>query len=150
HPSGSTFALKQEVFLRLPRPTGMDLDGSGRLYVASWRGGEASLYVGPNVGFIARITPRGLKPGTYPNMKEADLARLVRHMAGRNSVTRLHSQREILRRGRKAETTQDLVKLASDAKAPLDGRVAAIFTLKQLDGKESHPALLKLARDAAV
>jgi putative heme-binding domain-containing protein len=62
----------------------------------------------------------------------------------------MHSQREILRRGRNAESTTALVKLASDGAAPLEGRVAAIFALKQLDGKESHPALLKLAKDATV
>src|SRR5262249_26674305 len=119
HPSGPTFALKQEVFLRLPRPTGMDLDGRGRLYVASWRGGEASTYVGPNVGFIARVTPRGLKASSYPNLKEASLTELIRRLSGRNSVARLHSQREILRRGRKAEATEALIQLASDARAPL-------------------------------
>jgi putative membrane-bound dehydrogenase-like protein len=149
-PSGPTFALKQEVFLRLPRPTGMDLDGSGRLYVASWRGGEASTYVGPNVGFVARVTPRGLKPAPFPNLRETDLAELVHLLAGPNSVARLHSQREILRRGRSGAATEALVKLASDAGAPLEGRATAVFTLKQLDGKGSHPALLKLVEVAAV
>ena len=48
-----------EVFLKIPRPTGMDIDADGRLFVASWRGGEASVYVGPQVGFIACITPPG-------------------------------------------------------------------------------------------
>ena len=38
----------------------------------------------------------------------------------------------------------------SDAKAPLDGRVAAIFALKQLDGKESGPVLRKLTADTTV
>jgi putative heme-binding domain-containing protein len=128
----------------------MDLDASGRLYVASWRGGEASMYVGPNVGFIARVTPTGLEATPLPNLKTAGLAELVGLLSGPNSVARLHSQRELLRRGPKAETTAALVKLASDAKAPLEGRVVAIFTLKQLDGKTSHPALLRLSKDAAV
>jgi putative membrane-bound dehydrogenase-like protein len=149
-PSGPTFDLKQEVFLKFPRPTGIDMDGSGRLYVASWRGGEASNYVGPNVGFVARVTPKGLKPTPFPNLREADLSQLIRHLSGPNSVARLHSQREILRRGRKAESTAALVKLASDAGARLEGRVAAVFALKQLDGKDSHPALLKLAEDTAL
>jgi putative membrane-bound dehydrogenase-like protein len=149
-PSGATFALSQEVFLRFPRPTGMDMDASGRLYVASWRGGEASTYVGPNVGFIARVTPRGLKPAPFPNLKEADLAGLLRQLSGPNSVARLHGQREILRRGRQAAATDALVKLASDARASLEGRVAAVFTLKQLDGKDSHPALLELVKDPAM
>jgi putative heme-binding domain-containing protein len=102
------------------------------------------------VGFIARVTPHGLKPAPFPNLKEARLADLVRHLSGPNSVARLHSQREILRRGRKAEATAALVKLAADAGARLEGRVVAIFTLKQLDGKDSHPALLKLAGDPVV
>jgi putative membrane-bound dehydrogenase-like protein len=150
HRHGPTFDLKQEVFLKVPRPTGIDMDGSGRLYVASWRGGEASNYVGPNVGFIARITPSGMKPAPFPNLKEATIGELVHQLSGPNTVARFHTQREILRRGRKAETTEALLSLASDPKASLEGRVAAIFALKQLDGKGSHPALLKLAEDAAV
>jgi len=149
-PNGATFDLKQEVFLRFPRPTGIDMDGSGRLYVASWRGGEASNYVGPNVGFVARITPQGFKASPFPNLREADLAQLIRLLSGPNSVARLHSQREILRRGRKAESTAALVSLAQDAGAPLEGRAAAVFTLKQLDGKDSQQALLNIAEDAAL
>src|SRR5207244_3894058 len=130
---------------KIPRPTGMDLGADGHLYVASWRGGEASVYVGPNVGFVARITPRGLKPAPYPNLKEASPAELVRHLAGPNAVIRMHTQREILRRGPSQETSKVLVALASDAAAPLHGRIAAIFTLVQLDGKGARAALLQLA-----
>jgi putative membrane-bound dehydrogenase-like protein len=148
--SGPTFELKQEVFLKFPRPTGIDMDGNGRLYVASWRGGEASTYVGPNVGFVARVTPRGLKPAQFPDLKQADQGRLIGLLSGPNSVARLHAQREILRRGRNAGASEALVKLASDGAAPLEGRAAAVFALKQLDGKDAHPALLKLADDAAV
>jgi putative heme-binding domain-containing protein len=83
-------------------------------------------------------------------LKDLDLPALVRLLAGPNSVARLHGQREILQRGWKAETTTALARLASDAKAPLEGRVAAIFALKQLDGKDSHGQLLKLAGDVAV
>ena len=148
--SGPTFDLKQEVFLKFPRPTGIDMDASGRLYVASWRGGEASTYVGPNVGFIARITPNELKPAPFRDLKEADRAELIGIFNGPNIVARLHSQREILRRGKNTETTNAIVALASDSSATLEGRAAAIFTLKQLDGRDSHSALLKLVTDAAV
>jgi putative membrane-bound dehydrogenase-like protein len=147
---GPTFDLKQEVFLKFPRPTGIDMDGSGRLYVASWRGGEASTYVGPNVGFVARVTPRGLKPPPFPDLRRADFGRLMELLSGPNAVARLHAQREILRRGRNAQASQALVQLASDSAARLEGRAAAVFTLKQLDGKDSHPALLKMAEDVAV
>ncbi len=62
----------------------------------------------------------------------------------------LHAQREILRRGQKTEMAQALANLAADATAPPYGRVAALFTLKQLDGKQSHRRLLKLADDKTV
>jgi putative heme-binding domain-containing protein len=147
---GPTFDLQQEVFLKIPRPTGMDIDGSGRLYVASWMGGEASVYIGPRVGFVARLTPRGLKAKPFPDLKKSSLDQLIGCLAEANAVTRLYGQREILRRGRKPETSKALVKLASDSAAPLSGRVAAIFTLKQLDGKDAHKSLLQLVEDKAV
>jgi putative membrane-bound dehydrogenase-like protein len=149
-PHGPTFDLKQEVFLKLPRTTGIDLDGSGHLYIASWRGGEASTYVGPNVGFIARVTPKGIKAAPFPDLKDASLVQLIGHLSGPNAVARFQSQREILRRGRGAEATDLLVGLASDSKALLEGRVAAIFALKQLDGKDSRGPLLKLTADPLV
>jgi putative membrane-bound dehydrogenase-like protein len=148
--NGATFDLKQEVFLTLPRATGMDIDADGRLYVASWRGGEASVYVGPNVGFVACISPKGLKRTPFPKLKSIDSSQLIRLLASPQSVTRLHAQGEILRRGRKPESTEALVALASDSTVSPEGRVAALFTLKQLDGRESHPALLKLAGDPTI
>src|SRR5262249_158865 len=77
---GATFVLKQEVFLKVPRATGMDIDASGRLYVASWMGGEASVYVGPRVGFVARVAPRKLKPTPFPDLKKATIDQLMGHL----------------------------------------------------------------------
>jgi len=145
-----SFDLKQEVFLKMPRATGMDLDPDGRLYVASWRGGDASVFVGPNVGFITRVTPKGWKLSPTPDFKKADNAALIRLLAGPQAGTRFHAQGEILRRGQKAEMSQRLTALASDGAAQMEGRVAALFTLAQLDGKDSRPALLKLASDASL
>jgi putative heme-binding domain-containing protein len=75
---------------------------------------------------------------------------LVHLLAAPGAVTRLHVQGEILSRSRTTETTNLLVALAADGTAPLEGRAAAIFTLKQLDGADAHPVLLKLAESAAV
>ena len=148
--NGPTFDLKQEVFVQIPRATGMDIDGRGRLYVASWRGGEAAVYVGPNIGFVARVTPKGLESRPFPDLKRASIGDLMQHLSAPQSVTRHHAQGEILARGKNPETTNGLVALASDANVSLEARVAAIFTLKQLDGQDSQPALIKLADDAAV
>ncbi len=148
--NGPTFDIKQEVFMKMPRATGMDIDGSGHLYVASWRGGSAVGYEGPNVGFVARVTPRGLKAEPFPDLKAAKLDDLIKYLSSPQSITRLHAQGEILTRGKSADATKVLVAMASDNATSLEGRVAAIFTLKQLNGKDSHTGLLKLAEDALV
>lgn len=150
-PHGPTFDLKQEVFLTMPRATGMDIDARGHLYVASWRGGEAAVFVGPNVGFVARITPKGVaSTEPFPDLKKGSIEEIVALLAAPRSVTRLHAQGEVLRRGRNPAATRALEQLAFDEAAPPDGRVAAIFTLKQLDGNDSHAALQKLIESEAV
>lgn len=133
-PKGAGFAVEQKDFLKLDRVTSMDVDGSGRLYAASWRGGEFS-YKGPNVGFVVRLAAKGVAPKTFPDLKKSTSAELLQGLASDSGVLRFRAQREILRRG-SAEGLETL-------DAPLAGKVAAIFTLKQL-GK-STPALLRLA-----
>ena len=148
-PRGPTFAPHQEVFLKIPRPTDIDVDGSGRMYVSSWKNGEFN-YRGPDVGFVARVTPKNFTAPPCPNLKTAADAELMQHLTAKSAVLRLASQRELLRRGPAVSRTAALESLASNAREPLYGRVAAIFTLKQLDGAAANPPLLKLAADRAV
>jgi len=149
-PAGASFRGDQSVFLTIPRPTGMDIGVDGRLYVASWRGGEASVYVGPQVGFLACVAPPGWSPASPVDPKGLALAELIDGLCGPNAASRFHCQREILRRGPSPETTRALTDLASDASRPLHGRVAALFALKQVNGAASHGVLRKLAADEAV
>ena len=129
-PAGATFRSDQSVFLSIPRPTGMDIGGDGRLYVASWRGGEAAVYVGPQVGFLACVAPPGWIATGRREPTAAGLPELIDGLCGPNATSRFHFQREIIRRGRSPETTRALTETASDSSKPLYGRVAAIFALK--------------------
>ncbi len=149
-PSGATFRADQNVFLSIPRPTGMDLGSDGRLYVASWRGGEASVYVGPQVGFLACVAPPGWTATGRRDPRGAGLPELIDGLCGPNAALRFDFQREILRRGRAPETTRALTDLAADSSKPLHGRVAALFALKQLDGIGAHGVLRKLIGDVVV
>ncbi|MDB5349961.1 MAG: cotH 2 [Planctomycetota bacterium] len=149
-PAGASFRATQEVMLSIPRPTGMDVGPDGRLYVTSWRGGEASVYVGPQVGFVACITPPGLKVAKVADPRDAELPRIIEGLSADNAATGFGYQREIIRRGRSPETTRALVALASDTAKPLNARASALFALKQLDGTGSHPTLRTLVGDAAL
>ena len=75
-PKGSTFAVKQEDFVTVPRPTDMAIDGSSHLYVASWDGGQFR-YAGENVGYVARLTHQNAKPAPPVNLASATDAQLV-------------------------------------------------------------------------
>jgi putative heme-binding domain-containing protein len=147
--AGATFIPSQQAFLKIPLPTDIDIDGSGRMYVSSWHHGGFS-YSGPNVGFVAQVVPQGSKPKPFPDLGAAPQQQLMAWLASPSGVTRLHSQRELLRRGRSASCSAALRGLAADSGQPLPARVAALFTLKQLDGASSHPVLVKLAEDATV
>ncbi|MEC9095820.1 MAG: HEAT repeat domain-containing protein, partial [Planctomycetota bacterium] len=147
--NGVTFNAHQEVFLKIPRPTDMDVDGSGRMVVASWKNGKFA-YSGEDVGFVAMITPADHIAKPFPIMPEQTDAELLRHLSAPSHVYQIHAQREILRRGSSKERLASLADAAANDKNPIYGRVAAIYTLKQLAGNGSTPSLLELAKVAAI
>jgi putative membrane-bound dehydrogenase-like protein len=171
--NGATFDPHQEVFLKIPRPTDIDVDGSGRMYVSSWKNGKFA-YDGPNVGFVAQITPIDFTPKPFPQLDKLNEKQLVGLLSSPGAVARQHSQLEILRRhsaevkkrnGKPVRRTVsegevivnslgpadvamvETAILASDPAAPLHGRVAAIYTLKQLAGSTSNDFLISLLKD---
>ena len=148
-PAGASFkARPQRTFVEIPRPTDLDIDALGRFYISSWKNGGVN-YSGPNVGFVARIVPPGPAQAPPPLLKTASIDVLLAEIAGPSHVRRLHAQRELLRRPDRARAAPALERLAL-AEGPIAARVAAIFTLKQALGPNSHPTLLKLAAIPAV
>ncbi len=146
-PSGAGFKAKQETFVELSRPTDMDVDGAGNLYIASWKDGGFS-FSGPNVGYVIRLTATAGKPQPFPDLKKATDAQLLAHLASASHVLRFQTQREILRRGDKPAFASGLEALALAANQPIGARVASMFTLKQLRGVRSHDTLVRLTKDA--
>ncbi len=147
--NGVTFNAHQEVFLKIPRPTDMDVDGSGRLVVASWKNGKFA-YSGEDVGFVAMITPTDHVAKPFPFMSEQTDEQLLQHLNSPSHIYQLHAQREFLRRGKTAQRIDALTAAAANDQHPLHGRVAAIYTLKQLADTEATPALLELADIAEI
>jgi putative heme-binding domain-containing protein len=139
----------REEWARVERVTDMDVDGSQHLYLSSWKGAVFT-NAGPNVGAIIQLTPEGGAGARFPDLKKAADADLVKDLASRSAVMRQQSQHEILRRGPKPAFKSGITELAQGGANPLYARVAAIFTLAQLYGAESHPTLIALAKDASV
>lgn len=145
---GAAFEVTQERFVKLPRATDLDVDARSRVYVSSWRGGKFN-YIGPEIGYIAQLTPKGYVAPAVPDFAKLSAAELVKLFTSPSARVRLEAQRTLLRRGVRPERGA-LEALAKDATKPLASRVLAVFTLKQAFGDAAHGFLEKLASDASI
>jgi putative heme-binding domain-containing protein len=134
HKIGATYKdkLEQKVFVNIPSPTDMDVDGSGRIYVSSWRGGGFS-FSNPNVGFIARMTPKNWKYEPMPDLAKASDEQLLEHLRSPSHYRRQYAQLEILKRGQKAGFQFAIAQIMRGSDS-LEVRVAAMYTYLQLLG----------------
>ena len=103
-PKGATFTASQEEFIRVPRVTDLDVDGNSAIYAASWKGASFT-WVGPDVGFIARVTPKGYKPEPLPDFAKLRNEQLVALLDSPSHTRRLAAQRTLLHR-EKVESVQ--------------------------------------------
>jgi len=136
-------ASPQTKWMSLVRPTDMDVDASGRLYVTSWEGATFN-YNGPNAGYVLRLVKKDAKPAKAEILPSHSPAALAAMVASPSQVLRLAAQREILHRGA-VNASKDLTAYATSA-STLGGRVASIQTLLQLEGARALPALLQWAK----
>ena len=137
----ATFEAHQEEFLQLSRPTDIDVDGRGLMYVSSWKNGRFG-YSGPDVGYVAQVRPVDFLPKPAPDVKAVNDAELVDLLHSPSAKIREHAQMELLRR----KVGLDLLSgLISDPDAPLYARVAAIYTIKQQWGAEANSHLASFA-----
>lgn len=146
---GASFVPKQEEFLTITRPSDMAMDGRSNMYVASLSGGQFK-FVGDTVGFIARVSYTGAPAVVAPRIVGAAEPDLLAALGSPTAEHRLQAQRELLRRGRSPSVTRGLEAMIADAKRSPEVRVAALFTLEQLDGSAARPALLAAAKDPAI
>lgn len=161
--NGATFDGQQDTFLKLPRPTDICVDGSGRMYVASWKDGGFK-YDGPDVGFVAMVTPKSFHPKPVLDVKTATDEQLISELSSPSAVCRQHAQLEFLRRHKDVPATfsrsgtdsgaakamRGLNALILNSEAPLYARVAAIFTYKQAMGRNSDAGLKQFATDDSI
>jgi putative heme-binding domain-containing protein len=138
----------QSEWLKITRPTDIDVDAVGRFYVSSWEGATYN-YAGPNAGYILRLVKKDAAPATAPDIAKMGAPQLAAAVASPSAVLRLAAQRELLRRGAKAAPIADLEKTAG-TEGPLPARIAALETLQQLTGAAGIPRLFAFAKDAAI
>jgi putative membrane-bound dehydrogenase-like protein len=143
-PNGATFKADQSQFLGITRVTDLDVDANSNIYATSWKGATFN-YAGEDVGYVVRVRPQGLKAEQLPDFNHAGAA--ANGLRSPSHRRRLEAQRALLRIGvgRWGQEVLAEVVNTTDAKWSLGSRVAAIFTLAQAQGVDSHPTLSLIA-----
>ncbi len=143
---GASYEAGQNVFLGLTRATDLDVDAQGHLYAASWRGGNFK-WEGPEIGFVACLTPEGATVTLAPDFEKASADELLLLLAGPSHRLRLESQRALVRRQMVAGIADKLQMLSADANAAMACRVAGLFTLALGQKADAIQAIETLAAD---
>jgi putative heme-binding domain-containing protein len=146
-PDKASFTQREEEFIALPQITDVDVDGSGRLYLAAWNG--AGYSGNPNKGYVVRAVPQPWTYQAFPDLKKASVKALAGLLASKSAVARLHASQELLTRPAKP-AAKAAWKVAANGQLPLSSRVAGIFTYAQAAGEKGIKNLVKLTREPAV
>ena len=86
-----------QPFIKLTRPTDIDVDASGRLYVTSWEGATFN-YNGPWAGYVFRVVKKDAPKVEVPNLAKASLEELAAQIVGPGATLRQAALREYWRR----------------------------------------------------
>ena len=146
-PHEGTFNVTQDSFYKI-KAIDMDADGNSRMYVTDWKNGGYR-FSRPDVGSVSLITFPGKTAANFPNLAKASDADLLRHIVSDSAVCRINTQREILKRSAGGHI-DGLAKRTADKSIHLHGRIAALFTLKQLGGESVNKTNARLTLDETI
>jgi putative heme-binding domain-containing protein len=141
---GPGFTQADEEFIKLSQITDVDLDGSGRMFLAAWDG--AGYKGSPDKGYVVKVVPKDWTYEAFPDLKAASVAELGVLLKADNSVARFHAQQELLKRP-VAEAAAAALQVATDQTLPLANRVAGVYTYAQLTCGDGVEALLQLREE---
>ena len=157
-PKGASFDITQDEFVAIPHPADMVTDGRSHMYVASLVGGTFT-FAGDTVGAVVRVSRIGAQPAPVAAPDALDESELLDRLVGPYSERRLQAQRELLRRARSGGVfawwrhrtlSRRLAGMMLDTGLPPYARVAAMFTLTQLDGSAARDVVIRALDDPSM
>lgn len=144
---GASYKQTEEEFVKLSQVTDLDIDGSGRMYLAAWD--DAGYSGNPAKGFVVRAVPKNWQYKPFLDARKASIKQLVVLLKSKSAVARLTAQQELLTRPAK-DAAKASWKIAEDAKLPVYVRIAGMYTYAQIARNEGIQNLVKLTADNAM
>lgn len=143
-PDGASFQQKEQEFIKLPQITDLDVDGSGRLYLAAWDG--AGYSGNPDKGYTTRVVPQGWSYKAFPDVKKLSTTELAKLLSSESATARLYASQELVSRSGK-DAAETALSIAKDKNLQLSARVAGVYTYAQIDQEKATPALVELTKE---
>ena len=140
-PDGASFTNEPMEFIGSQQVADLDVDASGRMYVAAWAG--AGYSGNKNKGYVDIVTPKGWKYKPFPKLSGLSKEALVEMLKSESITVRTYTSVELVRR-KDASVVSGIMKVIQDKDALLEGRVAGIYTLAQLKGETALADLEKI------
>jgi len=147
-PNGASFTNKVRDFLTVPQVADLDVDGSGRMYVAAWDG--AGYKGSEEKGYISRFVPEGWSYHPFPKTHLVSPSVLIELLKTDSATTRTSASYQWIVRNL---PPSQLVELITDKTQRLESRVAALYTYCQLGhrGQTVDPSAVKSwLKDASI
>lgn len=141
---GPSYTQEEEEFFKLPQVTDLDMDGTGRMFMAAWDG--AGYSGNEQKGYVVRVVPKTWEYSEIPDLETLDTDDLVDLLGERSATIRLYAQQELIARD-SDEAADEALRLAKKAGEPLYARVAAMYAYAQLRGTAGLDNLLPLMED---
>ena len=141
---GPSYIQSETPFFKLPQVTDLDIDGSGRMFMAAWDG--AGYSGNESKGYVVRVVPKVLEYSEMPDLPSADIDDLVDMLSESSATIRIYAQQELINRG-SDKAAKAALELANDEDAADFARVAAMYAYTQIKGVEAIPQLMKLMND---
>jgi putative membrane-bound dehydrogenase-like protein len=145
---GATYEINSTDFIKGNAPTDVDMDGRARLYFCDWD--RKSWGNSDAKGIISVVTPKNLAPQpAMPKLADADAMQLLTWLVSPSSVWRINASREIIYRGGGPQYAIGLRSILEHSPS-LEARVAALYTLKEVEGEKANDEIAKLVSDPAM
>ena len=130
--NGASWKPEQREWLKITRPTDLDVDAAGQIFISSWEGATFN-YNGPNAGYVLRVVKRGAPSVIVPDLASANAEQLVAAINSPSGTLRLAAQRQLLRRVRQGERpSAQGVAVASPGRDGVAERTAWLATMSQV------------------
>ena len=122
---------KPKKLITISRPTDADVDGSSRVYQASWSGPASFKWAGPEHGFVVQVKPMGYNPEPLPDFEKLSDQELIVLFESPSQVRAMAAQRTLLRRSETAESKEFLYAFAKNLSKEVRSRVIALYSISQ-------------------